>query len=112
MALVSGVGGVPFFFVGKMTGKMAGYSNSLACGVMLSASFNLIYDGQVFGTHSATLHPHRTAPAPRHLVTAHHTCVSCQHCEWLPSAVACWSLLLLTHALLLTSSHWKALHCW
>lgn len=46
MALVSGVGGLPFFFVGKMTGTMAGYANSLACGVMLSASFNLIYDGK------------------------------------------------------------------
>ena len=43
MALVSGLGGIPFFFYGKLTGKAAGYANSLACGVMLSASFNLIY---------------------------------------------------------------------
>lgn len=105
MALVSGLGGVPFFFVGKLDGKAAGIANSLAyaafgpqdpvestpifccmgvfrfsmqvvffyqkntvkhceccpsltvlhsmpwsrCGVMLSASFNLIYEGQPFG---------------------------------------------------------------
>ena len=32
MALVSGLGGVPFFFIGKLDGKEAGYANSLACG--------------------------------------------------------------------------------
>ena len=47
-----GLGGVPFFFVGKLDGRSSGIANSLACGVMLSASFNLIYEGQCARLHA------------------------------------------------------------
>eukprot|EP01065_Artemidia_motanka_P005389 TRINITY_DN125_c5_g1_i3.p1 TRINITY_DN125_c5_g1~~TRINITY_DN125_c5_g1_i3.p1 ORF type:complete len:635 (+),score=134.77 TRINITY_DN125_c5_g1_i3:98-1906(+) len=42
MALCAGLGALPFFFVSRHEGKWAGHSSALACGVMLSASFDLL----------------------------------------------------------------------
>jgi hypothetical protein len=42
MSLASSLGVIPFFFVGKLSKPWAGFANSLACGVMLAASFGLL----------------------------------------------------------------------
>ena len=44
-AVATGLGAVPFFFVKKLTRKWLGISNAVASGLMLAASFGLIYEG-------------------------------------------------------------------
>ena len=44
-AIATGLGAIPFFFFKKMTKKWLGISNAIAAGLMLAASFNLIYEG-------------------------------------------------------------------
>lgn len=49
MAAASGLGALPFFFVGRLSPKLAGVANALACGVMLAASFDLVHEGEPYG---------------------------------------------------------------
>jgi len=50
MVLMAGLGGVPFFFVrGGLSTFSSGASTALAAGVMLSASYTMIYEGQGLG---------------------------------------------------------------
>lgn len=49
MAAASGLGALPFFFVGRLSPKFAGIANALACGVMLAASFDLVHEGEPYG---------------------------------------------------------------
>jgi hypothetical protein len=51
MAAATGLGAVPFFFV-EMEAQWAGICNGLAAGVMLAASFDLVQEGQVYGSGS------------------------------------------------------------
>ena len=45
-ALLRSLGGLPFFFLGRLSGLWAGVANALACGVMLAASFDLIHEAR------------------------------------------------------------------
>ena len=49
MGSASGLGAVPFFFVGSLSAEWAALANALACGVMLAASFDLVHEGQPYG---------------------------------------------------------------
>ena len=49
MAACSGLGAVPFFFVGALSKEWAALANAVACGVMLAASFDLLHEGQPYG---------------------------------------------------------------
>ncbi|KAH8066096.1 zinc ion transmembrane transporter [Aureococcus anophagefferens] len=50
MVAMSGLGGLPFFLLpGGLSKRSAGLANALAAGVMLSASYTMIYEGQVAG---------------------------------------------------------------
>ncbi|CAD7701534.1 unnamed protein product [Ostreobium quekettii] len=49
MAVASGLGAVPFYFVKKMSKQLVGLSNAIACGVMLAASFDLLHEGEPYG---------------------------------------------------------------
>ncbi|AES72736.1 putative zinc transporter At3g08650 [Medicago truncatula] len=51
MAAATGLGAVPFFFV-ELDPQWAGLCNGMAAGVMLAASFNLIQEGQEYGSGS------------------------------------------------------------
>ncbi len=44
-AIVTGFGALPFLFVPNMTRRWLGISNAIAVGLMLAASFSLIYEG-------------------------------------------------------------------
>ncbi len=44
-AVATGLGAIPFFFIKKMSRNWLGISNAIAAGLMLAASFNLIYEG-------------------------------------------------------------------
>jgi len=44
-AIATGVGAIPFFFFKNLTHKWLGISNAVASGLMLAASFGLIYQG-------------------------------------------------------------------
>lgn len=44
-AVATGLGAIPFFFVSRMPRKWLGLSNAIAAGLMIAASFNLIYEG-------------------------------------------------------------------
>lgn len=44
-AVATGIGAIPFFFIKKISGTFLGKSNALAAGLMLSASYNLIFEG-------------------------------------------------------------------
>jgi zinc transporter ZupT len=48
-AVATGVGALPFLFVKDMSRGWLGISNALASGLMLAASFGLIYEGAEFG---------------------------------------------------------------
>lgn len=50
MASASGLGALPFFFVGKLSVEWSALANAIACGVMLAASFDLVHEG---GPYSA-----------------------------------------------------------
>lgn len=44
-ALATGLGALPFFFIKKISDSFLGRSNALAAGLMLSASYSLIFEG-------------------------------------------------------------------
>jgi len=48
-AVATGAGALPFLFVGDMSRTWLGVSNALASGLMLAASFGLVYEGAEFG---------------------------------------------------------------
>ncbi|MDX1671606.1 MAG: ZIP family metal transporter [Balneolaceae bacterium] len=57
-AVATGLGAVPFFLFKKLTRKWLGISNAIAAGLMLAASFGLIYEGleyDLWKTVSGTL---------------------------------------------------------
>lgn len=49
MAAATGLGAVPFFFL-ELEPQWAGVCNGLAAGVMLAASFDLVQEGQSYGS--------------------------------------------------------------
>lgn len=49
MAAATGLGAVPFFFI-ELEPQYAGVCNGLAAGVMLAASFDLVEEGQNYGS--------------------------------------------------------------
>ncbi|XP_038980401.1 putative zinc transporter At3g08650 [Phoenix dactylifera] len=49
MAAATALGAIPFFFV-ELEPEWAGICNGLAAGVMLAASFDLVQEGQVYGS--------------------------------------------------------------
>lgn len=49
MAAMSGLGAIPFFFVGRLSPRIASLGNAVACGVMLAASFDMIHEGGPYG---------------------------------------------------------------
>ena len=49
MAAASGLGAVPFFFVGALSARWSALANAVACGVMLAASFDLVHEGEPYG---------------------------------------------------------------
>eukprot|EP00262_Sarcandra_glabra_P009331 TRINITY_DN2351_c0_g3_i2.p1 TRINITY_DN2351_c0_g3~~TRINITY_DN2351_c0_g3_i2.p1 ORF type:complete len:597 (-),score=72.94 TRINITY_DN2351_c0_g3_i2:401-1924(-) len=51
MAAATGLGAVPFFFV-ELEPQWAGVCNGMAAGVMLAASFDLVQEGQTYGSGS------------------------------------------------------------
>jgi hypothetical protein len=51
MAVATGLGAMPFFFM-ELEAQWAGLCNGLAAGVMLAASFDLVQEGQVYGSGS------------------------------------------------------------
>src|ERR687897_1520392 len=54
-AVATGVGALPFLFVKGLTRRWLGVSNALASGLMLAASFGLIYEGVAYGLWRALL---------------------------------------------------------
>lgn len=49
MALASGIGAAPFYFVKTLSKQLVGLANAIACGVMLACSFDLIHEGEPHG---------------------------------------------------------------
>jgi zinc transporter ZupT len=54
-AVATGLGALPFLFVKDLTRRWLGISNALASGLMLAASFGLIYEGVAYGLWRALL---------------------------------------------------------
>jgi zinc transporter ZupT len=54
-AVATGIGALPFLFVKGLTRRWLGVSNALASGLMLAASFGLIYEGVANGLWRALL---------------------------------------------------------
>src|ERR671920_974338 len=48
-AVATGIGALPFLFVKGLTHGWLGVSNALASGLMLAASFGLVYEGVAYG---------------------------------------------------------------
>src|SRR5215207_7058160 len=48
-AVATGIGALPFLFVKGLTRRWLGISNALASGLMLAASFGLVYEGVAYG---------------------------------------------------------------
>ena len=48
-AVATGLGALPFAFVKDLTRRWLGASNALAAGLMLAASFGLLYKGVDYG---------------------------------------------------------------
>lgn len=44
-AIATGIGALPFFFIKKISDSFLGKANAIASGLMLSASYNLIFEG-------------------------------------------------------------------
>jgi hypothetical protein len=51
MAAATGLGALPFFFL-ELEAQWAGLCNGMAAGVMLAASFDLVQEGQMYGSGS------------------------------------------------------------
>jgi len=49
-AVATGLGAIPFFFVRKIPDRALGHGNAIASGLMLAASFNLIFKGNDMST--------------------------------------------------------------
>jgi len=49
-ALATGLGAVPFLFVRTLSPRVIAFSNAIAAGLMLGASFTLVVEGMPFGT--------------------------------------------------------------
>ena len=47
-ALATGLGALPFLFIKTFSQHLLGFGNALAAGLMLAASFNLIYEGLAY----------------------------------------------------------------
>lgn len=54
-AIATGLGALPFFFVKKIPDKWLGWSAAAASGIMLAASFQLIYEGLEGGVYRVLL---------------------------------------------------------
>ena len=54
-AVATGIGALPFLFVKGLTRRWLGVANALASGLMLAASFGLIYEGITYGLWRALL---------------------------------------------------------
>src|SRR5918998_5049526 len=54
-AVATGIGALPFLFIKGLTRRWLGVSNALASGLMLAASFGLIYEGIAYGLWRALL---------------------------------------------------------
>lgn len=50
MSLASGLGVTPFLFVKKLSKQVIGLANAIACGVMLACSFDLVHEGEPYGS--------------------------------------------------------------
>lgn len=48
-ALATGLGAIPFLFVKEVSDRVVAYSNAIAAGLMLGASFGLVSEGTVHG---------------------------------------------------------------
>ncbi len=48
-AIATGIGAIPFVFVKNLTRRWLGASNAVAAGLMLAASFGLLYEGVGYG---------------------------------------------------------------
>jgi len=53
-ALATGLGALPFLFVGTLSARAVAYANAVAAGLMLGASFGLVSEGTLYG-RGATL---------------------------------------------------------
>lgn len=53
-ALATGLGALPFLFVGTLSDRAVAYANAVAAGLMLGASFGLVSEGTLYG-RGATL---------------------------------------------------------
>jgi zinc transporter ZupT len=54
-AIATGLGALPFVFFRKVTKQWLGYSNAVAAGLMLTASFTLIFEGLQYGLWKTVL---------------------------------------------------------
>ena len=54
-ALMTGVGALPFLFLRKVNGRLLGYSNAAAAGLMLAASHSLIAEGVALNAERALI---------------------------------------------------------
>jgi len=54
-ALATGLGALPFFFFRRVSRKWLGYSYAVAAGLMLTASFTLIFEGFAYGNWKTVL---------------------------------------------------------
>ena len=48
-AVATGLGALPFWFFKHIGKRWLGYSNAVAAGLMLTASFTLIFEGMAYG---------------------------------------------------------------
>jgi len=48
-ALATGLGAVPFLFVKRISDRLVGHGDAIAAGLMLAASFNLLFEGAEIG---------------------------------------------------------------
>jgi len=54
-AIATGLGALPFLFVHKVSRQLLGYSSGVAAGLMLTASFTLIFEGFDYGIQETVL---------------------------------------------------------
>jgi zinc transporter ZupT len=54
-AVATGIGALPFFFIRELPRFWLGVANALAAGLMLAASFSLIYEGAEYGMFRVVL---------------------------------------------------------